>query len=200
MMSRKSYKLFLLSLLIFSHLGLAATGPENDLQVKFRKKSVNLLGRFPELNEPAPIFELIDENFNAIDLTDFKGQTVFIISVPSIDIGTYQAEAIRLDEQVANFPDNVVMLAVSTDLPFTQKRFSQQQNIQHLMLLSDSAWREFGTRYGLLMKDKGLLASELLIIDKNGYLRYRQLIKNSGNQPDFADALAALRVINSQEY
>ena len=192
--------LFLLALFTFSHVVLAATGPENDLQVKFKKDNVNLLGVPPKLNEPAPIFKVIDDNFNTIDLTDFKGQTVLISSVPSIDIGTYQAEAIKLNQEVESLPDNIALLTISTDLPFAQKRFSQQQNIQHLLFLSDSAWREFGTQYGLLMKDKGLLANALLIIDKNGFLKYRQLIKNSNTPPDYDGALTALLKINSQEY
>ena len=189
----------MICLITFSHFAVAAA-PASDIQVKFRNENVNLLGMPPQLNEPAPIFRVIDDDFNPIDLTDFKGQTVLISSVPSLDLGPYAPQAIMFDQEVANFPDNVAMLAISTDLPFAQKRFSQQQNLHNLEVVSDSVWRDFGTKYGLLMKNKGLLARAIVIIDRKGVLRYRQLVKDVNQQPNYHEALQTLRKISSQAY
>ncbi|MBM7072133.1 thiol peroxidase [Shewanella sp. 202IG2-18] len=193
-------RLLLLLSLFFCGASSAASGPENHHQVSFGTSKVSLLGTYPALNQPAPLFRVIDGKFNPIDLSDFKGQTILISSVPSLDTGVCAIQTKKFNDQVANFSDNVIMLSISTDLPFAQKRFCQQQNVDKIMVLSDAVWREFGTKYGLLMKDKGLLARAILIINKQGDIQYRQLVSDTSKEPDYKAALAALTKISSEDF
>jgi thiol peroxidase len=98
---------------------------------------------------------------------------------------------------VAKFPDNVVMLTISNDLPFAQKRFCKVENIDNVKVLSDAVWRDFGNNYGLLIKDMGLLTRAIFIIDDKGTVAYKELVANISNHPNYEAALAKLKVMST---
>lgn len=156
---------------------------------------VALEGKIPNINSPAPLFKVVDEKFNPVSLSDFKGQTVLISAVPSLDTGVCALQTKRFNKAFANFGADVVMLTVSEDLPFAQKRFCQTENVDKIKVLSDSVWRDFGEKYGLLIKDRGLLARSIFIIDAQGILKYHELVAEVSEHPDYDAALTALTEI-----
>ena len=89
-------------------------------------------------------------------------------------------------------------LTISADLPFAQKRFCAAEGIDQHQLLSDSVWRDFGLKYGLLIKDMGLLTRALLIIDAQGIIKYQQIVPQLSQFPDYAQALDAVKHITEQ--
>ncbi|GGP49932.1 thiol peroxidase [Shewanella saliphila] len=153
---------------------------------------VALEGKIPSINSPAPLFKVVDEKFNPVSLSDFKGKTVLISAVPSLDTGVCALQTKRFNKEFANFGADVVMLTVSEDLPFAQKRFCQTENVDKIKVLSDSVWRDFGEKYGLLIKDRGLLARSIFIIDAQGILKYHELVAEVSEHPNYDAALTAL--------
>jgi thioredoxin-dependent peroxiredoxin len=177
---------------------LQAKLPERLSLIKAGDKNIVLLGDKVKTNTKAADFKVVDSNFNTVKLSDYKGQTVLISVVPSIDTGICSLQTKRFNSEVANLPQQVVLLTISTDLPFAQKRFCQQEQVDAMAVLSDAVWRDFGTNYGLLIKDMGILARAVLIIDAKGNLVYQQLVQNLATEPDYSDALSALsRIINN---
>ncbi|MBB1382420.1 thiol peroxidase, partial [Shewanella sp. SR41-2] len=132
---------------------------------------VALEGRIPKINTVAPLFTVVDEKFNPVSLSDFKGKTVLISAVPSLDTGVCALQTKRFNKEFTQYDADVVMLTISEDLPFAQKRFCQTENVDKIKVLSDSVWRDFGEKYGLLIKDRGLLARSIFIIDPQGILK-----------------------------
>lgn len=175
-----------------SAVDLQARLAERLSQVKVDGQQVVLLGKPAKTGTLAPAFKVVDANFNTHTLADYKGKTVLISVVPSIDTGICSLQTKRFNSEVANLPQDVVILTISTDLPFAQKRYCQQEQVDKLAVLSDSVWRDFGTNYGLLIKDMGLLARAVLIIDANGKLVYQQLVAELAQEPDYNEALNAL--------
>jgi thioredoxin-dependent peroxiredoxin len=157
-----------------------------------------LLGIMPSLNQPAPNFKVVDDKFIPVSLADFAGQTVLISAVPSLDTGVCALQTKRFNTEVSQFSDHVVMLTLSMDLPFAQKRFCQLENVDKLKVLSDSVWRNFGEQYGLIIKDRGLLARAIFIIDKKGILRYQELVSDVSQHPDYNKALSRLKQISAE--
>jgi thiol peroxidase len=105
----------------------------------------------------------------------------------------------RFNSEVANFDaSSVVMLSISEDLPFAQKRFCKVENVDNIKVLSDSVWRDFGEKYGLVIKDMGILARSIFIIDPQGKLQYLELVPDVSHHPDYDRALAALAEISKQ--
>jgi len=196
----KRYLTFFLLNLLFSHSLFAqffddSKIPKTENLVKAGEKSVTLLGTQVNVGEIAPNFKVVNENFTPVQLTDFANHTVLISVVPSLDTGVCSLQTKRFNEEVVSFPQNVIMLTISNDLPFAQKRFCKQENIDKIKVLSDSVWRDFGSKYGLLIKDMGLLTRAIFIIDKQGKISYKELVANISNHPNYEEALSALQTL-----
>lgn len=157
--------------------------------------AVALKGNLPPNNTKAPDFKVVDDKFNPVRLSDFKGKTILISAVPSLDTGVCALQTKRFNTEFANFNADVVMLTISTDLPFAQKRFCQTESVDKIKVLSDSVWRNFAEQYGLLIEDRGLLARAILIIDANGKLQYQELVKEVSQHPNYDAAITALTKI-----
>ncbi len=187
-------KLSLLCALI-TCVGVQAEIAVNTLdsgQVIARDKPVTLLGHGVKVGDAAPDFKVVDEKFTPVTLADYNGKSVLISVVPSLDTGVCSIQTKHFNEQVAaNYP-NVAMLTISADLPFAQKRFCKAENIDKLQTLSDSVWRNFGEQYGLIIKDMGLLARAVLVLDANHKIIYKELVSNLSKEPDYKAAEKAL--------
>nr|WP_259394892.1 thiol peroxidase [Shewanella sp. SR44-3] len=177
---------------------LSSTVNATEQSVILGGKAAPLLGTMPSLNQPAPEFKVVDAHFAAVSLADFAGKTVLISAVPSLDTGVCALQTKRFNTEVSQFSDEVVMLTLSMDLPFAQKRFCQLENVDKLKVLSDSVWRNFGEQYGLIIKDRGLLARAIFIIDSKGILRYQQLVADVSQHPDYNKALAVLKQVSTR--
>jgi len=171
---------------------LTAQLPSRVSDVKAGNQQVVLLGQELKVGQQAPDFKVVDNNFKTVQLSDFNGKTILISVVPSIDTGICSLQTKRFNSEVANLPEDVVLLTISTDLPFAQKRYCQQEQVADMAVLSDAVWRDFGSNYGLLIKDMGLLTRAILLIDNAGNVRYQQLVPELAQEPDYDAALAAL--------
>ena len=195
----QKYVSFLVASCIYGLVLVSQNAIANDkTQVLMGEKAVTLEGRLPKLSQMAPGFKVVDEHFTPVMLSDFKGKTILISAVPSLDTGVCALQTKRFNSEVSHFSDDVVILTISTDLPFAQKRFCKVENVDKIKVLSDSVWRDFGEKYGLLIEDYGLLARAIFIIDAEGKLQYQELVPNITEHPNYDAALAALKTIKAQ--
>lgn len=175
-----------------------STLTETTNLVKAGDKYVTLLGNQVALGDKAPNFKVVNESFAPVTLSEFKDKHVLISVVPSLDTGVCSIQTKRFNEEVANLPENVVMLTISNDLPFAQKRFCKTEKIENIKVLSDSVWRNFGENYGLLIKDMGLLTRAIFIINADGNIAYKELVANISQHPDYDIALEKLTLLSQK--
>lgn len=175
---------------------LTAQLPVRLSEVKAGERPLELQGTPVQLQQKAPDFQVADQAFKAVKLSDFAGKTVLLSVVPSIDTGVCSIQTKKFNQQVAALPQNVVILTISTDLPFAQKRFCQKEQVDKLQVLSDAVWGDFGSSYGLRIKDMGILTRAVLIIDSTGTLVYQQLVPLLSQEPDYQAALNKLKELN----
>lgn len=191
----------ILSLCVAATISCTALADQLDIQttglVEAGGKPVVLLGKQVNIGENAPEFKVVDERFSPVTLSDFTNKTVLISVVPSLDTGVCSLQTKRFNEEVSNLPENVVMLTISNDLPFAQKRFCKTESIKNLTVLSDSVWRSFGSNYGLLIKDMGLLTRAIFVIDNNGKIAYKELVADMSSHPNYDAALLAVKEITN---
>lgn len=161
--------------------------------VTMHGKPVILLGDPVQVGNRAPDFRVIDAEFQPVHLSDFKGKVVLISAVPSLDTGVCSQQTKRFNDEAAGLEPNVVVLTVSADLPFAQKRFCQTEKIERVRVLSDHVWRDFGLRYGVLIKGKGLLARAIFVVGEDGRLVYKEVVREIATHPDYDAALAAVQ-------
>jgi thiol peroxidase len=164
-------------------------------EITFKGNPVHTTGELPSVGEKAPDFTLTKSDLSDVGLSDFAGQTKILNIVPSLDTSVCAASAKRFNEEVKNL-DNAVVLTVSADLPFAQKRFCESNNIDSVVTLSQLRNREFGRRYGIEQADgplAGLLGRAVVVVDGDDTVRYTQLVPEIAQEPDYDAVLQAVR-------
>lgn len=161
--------------------------------VLFGGKPATLLGKELKAGEAAPDFTVVDNDLKPVSLSQFKGKIVVIASVPSLDTPVCDLETRRFNSEATRLGPDVVILTVSMDLPFAQKRWCGAAGVDKVITMSDHRAASFGTAYGVLVKDVRLLARAVFVVDRGGVIRYVQLVKDTGTQPDFAPVLEAIK-------
>jgi thiol peroxidase len=166
---------------------------ERKEAVTLRGNPLTLVGREIRVGEQAPDVELLDNDLKPVKLSDFKGKVVVLSSVPSLDTPTCDMETRRFNTEAAKLGDSVVILTVSTDLPFAQKRWCGAAGVDKVKTLSDHREAAFGLAYGVLIKELRLLARTIFVLDKSGVVRYLQHVKEISQEPDYAAVADAVK-------
>jgi thiol peroxidase len=161
--------------------------------VVFGGKPATLLGNELKLGDAAPDFTAVGNDLKPVSLSQFRGKVVVIASVPSLDTPTCDLETRHFNAEAVKLGPDVVILTVSMDLPFAQKRWCGAAGIDKVITVSDHRDASFGTAYGVLVKDIRLLARCVFVVDRQGVIRYIQLVKDTGTEPDYAPVLEAVK-------
>ncbi len=180
--------------------GCQASGPapaapplERTGLVTMRARPVTLVGHGVAVGDLAPGFTAVGIDLGERALAEFRGRTVILTTVPSLDTTVCDLQTRNFNEKAGALSRGVVVVTVSMDLPFAQKRWCGLHDAPNVVTLSDSKRREVGERYGLLMKENGLLARAVLVIDPAGVVRYQQIVPEVASEPDYDLALAAAK-------
>jgi len=166
---------------------------EHPGAITMKGNPLTLIGRLPEVGKAAPDFEVLDKNLTPVKLSSFKGKICVIASVPSLDTPVCDIETRRFNTEAAKLSADVVILTISMDLPFAQKRWCGAAGIDKVITLSDHRNAEFGAAFGTLIKELRLLARAVFVIDKQGIVRLVQLVKEVAQEPDYEAVLAAVK-------
>jgi len=158
--------------------------------VTFKGTPLTLLGSEPVQGEPAPDFTALDTDLSPVSLSSFKGKVRVICSVPSLDTPVCDAETRRFNEEAGRLGEDVVVLTISVDLPFAQKRWCGAAGVDRVKTLSDHRELAFGNAYGVIIKELKLLARAIFVVDREGTLRYIQLVKEIADEPDYEEVLS----------
>ena len=160
--------------------------------ITMKGNPLTLLGKTAAIGEAAPDFEVLDNDLSAVNLSSFKDKVCVISSVPSLDTPVCDMETRRFNQEAGKLDTDVVILTISMDLPFAQKRWCGASGVDKVITLSDHYDASFGTSYGMLIKELRLLARAVFIVDKKGIIQYIQIVGELTQEPDYEDVLAAL--------
>ncbi len=160
--------------------------------ITFKGTPLTLVGRSLNLNSPASDFRVISTELEELNLGKFAGKIKLITTFPSLDTPVCDLQVKEFNHRAVSLTGEVVLLGVSKDLPFAQKRFCESFNIENIVLASDYKFSSFGINYGLLIKELNLLARAIIILDKNNIIRYTQIVKELTQPPNYQEALEAL--------
>ncbi len=166
--------------------------------VTMKGNPLTLVGPELKAGDKAPDFTLLDNNLNPVKLSDSKGHVRLMSIVPSLDTKVCDIQTVTFNRKAAEIPGNVKIYTISVDLPFAQSRYCAAKAVDKLQTLSDYKDVSFGTSYGLLIKELRLLARAVVIVDQDDIVRYVQLVPEVGNEPNYDDALAALKKVTAR--
>jgi thioredoxin-dependent peroxiredoxin len=166
---------------------------ERTGMITFQGNPLTLLGRELKVGDPAPDFEILNNDLQPVRISPFRGKVLVIASVPSLDTPVCDMETRRFNMEASKLGDAVQILTVSMDLPFAQKRWCGAAGIEKLITLSDHREAAFGQLYGVLIKELRLLARAVFVVDREGTVRYIQIVKELTQEPDYEEVLAAVK-------
>ncbi len=161
--------------------------------VTMRGNPLTLVGDPIQVGRPAPDATLINNEMQPVSLADYRGKVVILSTVPSLDTPVCDLETRRFNSEAAGLGDDVVILTVSMDLPFAQKRWCGAAGVERVVTLSDHRAAALGEAYGLLIKELRLLARAVTVVDRKGVVRYHELVREIAAEPDYAAALEAAK-------
>jgi len=166
---------------------------ERSAAVSMHGNPLTLIGKELSVGDSAPDLELLDNDLNPIKLSSFQGKVCVISSVPSLDTPVCDMETRRFNEAAGQLGDDVVILTVSVDLPFAQKRWCGAAGVENVVTLSDHRDTAFGTAFGVLIKELRLLGRSIFILDRNGIIQYIQNVKELSEEPNYDAVLEAVQ-------
>jgi thiol peroxidase len=155
---------------------------------------VHTLGELPKIGTQLADFKLVKNDLSIATLADFSGKRAVLNIFPSIDTGTCAASVRKFNETAANL-NNTVVLCISRDLPFAQKRFCGAEGIENVVNLSDFQNGSFGKTNGLEITDgvlTGLHSRAVIVIDEKGTILHTEQVQEIADEPNYEAALAVL--------
>ena len=166
---------------------------ERDGLVTMKGNPITLMGIEPQVGDRAPDFVAIDNDLNPVNFDSFRGKVCIISSVPSLDTPVCDMETRRFNDEAGRLGEDVEILTISMDLPFAQKRWCGAAGVDKVQTLSDHRDAAFGQAYGVLIKNLRLLARAVFVVDKEGTIRYIELVKEIASEPDYDSVLTAVK-------
>ena len=152
-------------------------------------KEIGLLGTPIATGMKLPATDLINAmTMQEVDLSKTQGKVVFLSIVPSIDTKVCEAQTHLLGEEGDRISSEVQRITISRDTPFAQKRFAEAAKLTDIKYLSDYKEGAFGRSMGLLMDGPRLLARSVILVDRQGIVRYIQVVPEVSNLPDMEKA------------
>ncbi|MEZ7515860.1 thiol peroxidase [Flavobacterium frigidarium] len=155
---------------------------------------INTSGELPKVGSKLADYKLVQNDLSVASLSDFAGKKVIYNIFPSVDTGTCAASVRKFNQSAANL-SNTVVLCVSRDLPFAQKRFCGAEGLEDVINLSDFKTGDFGKSNGLEILDgplAGLHSRVLIVTDENGIVLYTEQVGEIADEPNYEAALAVL--------
>jgi thiol peroxidase len=169
--------------------------------IKFRGQPVTVLGSDLKPGNVAPEFTTQALDWSMFHgLADTTGKVRIIASVPSLETEVCDRETRRFNEEAAALSKDIAILVVSTDLPYTQKRWCGAAGVEQVMMLSDHMDADFGMKYGCLLKEVRILRRAVFIVDRSGKIAYAAYMATLGEEPDYEKVIAVAQTVLMDEY
>ena len=168
---------------------------EEKKTVTMKGNPLTLAGNPVKVGDKAPDFEVLANDLSPVRLSSFLSKVCLISSVPSLDTSVCDIQTKKFNEQAVTLGEDVVVLTISMDLPFAQKRWCGAAGVENVQTLSDHRKAEFGKAFGVLIEQLRLLARAVFIVDAKGTIRYIQIVDELTNEPNYEEAIEALKGI-----
>ena len=164
------------------------------MTVTFQGATQTLEGAQLSVGAKALDFTVVKTDLSPWSLKD-AGDTVKIISsVPSLDTPVCDMQTKRFNKEAANLK-GVTVVTISLHLPFAQARWCGAANVSSHIVASDYNQKDFGRKFGTLLKELQLLTRAVFVLDKDNVVKYVQYVPEITNEPDYDAALNAAKAL-----
>lgn len=153
-----------------------------------------------QVGQKAPAFALYDTTKKKVSLEDLQGKNVLLLFFPLAFTSVCTAELCAVRDDITRYQQaEAEILGVSVDSLYALGKFREEQGL-NFPLLSDfnkTTSRAYGAIYDHFGYDmEGVSKRAAFLIDKEGIIRYAEVLENAGMQPDFEAIQAMLENMN----
>ena len=164
--------------------------------VTLQGRAMTLVGEEIKVGMQAPDFKVVNNDMLPVKFSrTYKGKITIISAVPSLDTPVCDLETRRFNKEAESLGPEINVLTISMDLPFAQKRWCGAAGVKAVHTYSDHQKADFGKAYGVLIKELRLLARAVFIVDKDGIVKYVQLVPEVSKEPNYDEVLIALKAL-----
>ncbi len=161
---------------------------------EFRNNPVTVVGDDLKAGDRAPEFSAYNNDWGWVAaLQSTQGKVRVIGSLPSLSTSVCDRETRRFNQEAAGLGDQIAIIMVSMDLPFTQKNWCAAAGIDKVVTLSDAKEAQFGKKFGVLLKEPGVFRRSIFVVDRNDTVVYAAYMPKLGDEPDYPVVLEAAR-------
>ncbi|MBN2651039.1 MAG: thiol peroxidase [Spirochaetales bacterium] len=154
---------------------------------------ITLVGNEVAVGANVSDFSVVDNNLAEKKLSDYGDKIKLISVVPSLDTSVCDLQTKRFNQEAGKLGSDIVILTISMDLPFAQKRWCGAAGVENLETLSDYNKADFGNKFGVLIKELRLLNRSIFILDKNNTVIYQEIVTENTQHPDYDKVLDFLK-------
>jgi glutaredoxin-dependent peroxiredoxin len=154
----------------------------------------------PQLNQQAPDLRLYNTEKQEVDLKQLRGKNIVLLFFPLAFTSVCTAELCNVRDNLSMYNDlNATVFGISVDSVHSLKKFKEEQKL-NFELLSDfnkDASRSYNSLYDQFsLGMKGVSKRSAFVIDRNGVLKYAEVLENASLQPDFGKIKETLEKLN----
>lgn len=157
------------------------------MKITFKGHSIETSGTLPQVGTNAPDFCLVRQDLSEATLKTFEGKKKILSIFPSVDTSVCSLAVKTFHEKAKD----CLILHISKDLPFAQKRFCGAEGLDNVEMLS--AFRSsFAIDYGLEIATgplKGLCSRAIIVLDGQDKVIYIEQVPEVTQEPDYDRAL-----------
>jgi thioredoxin-dependent peroxiredoxin len=164
-------------------------------QITFKGNPIHTASSLPSIGSDAPDFTLIKSDLSPISLSELRGKKVVLNIFPSLDTSVCATSVRRFNLEAAKL-ENTVVLCISRDLPFAQKRFCVAEGINKVVSCSEYRDSVFSDAYGIRITDgplAGLHSRAIVVVSEQGKIIYTEQVPEIAQEPAYEKAIAALK-------
>ncbi len=163
-------------------------------QVTLHGNPVAVAGQLPKVGEQAPAFTLVGADLSNVSLESLGKKRKVLNIFPSVDTPTCAMSVRKFNTQASEL-DNTLVLCISADLPFAQKRFCAAEGLENVKNLSTMRGQEFLRDYGVAISDgplAGVAARAVVVLDENNNVLHSEMVGEIGDEPNYQTAISVL--------
>lgn len=164
--------------------------------ITFKGNNLTIVGREIKVGDTLPGFKLTANDMSDLSSDTYRGKTIVLSVVPSLDTPTCAISTKRFNEEASKLGQDVAILTVSMDLPFAQKRWCGAEHVERVQTASDYKYRGFGETFGTYIKEWGLLCRAIFVADKQGKVKHVEYVADISSEPDYTATLAAVKAVS----
>jgi thiol peroxidase len=162
--------------------------------IKVGGKDATILGDDIQVGQTAPEFTAHAQDWSLVrGLADTRGKVRIFTPLPSLDTEVCDRETRRFNQEAAGLGSDIVILTISTDLPYAQKRWCGAAGVDQVKTLSDHMTAEFGEKYGCLIKERRTLRRAVFVVGRDDRVVYAAYMPALGDEPNYEEVLSAAR-------